>query len=291
MTLSVRLALASAIVPFLALTLTQTPNAQTGLVFQTTFNCPEWNQSMGLNDSVVCNAGDRISGWGGWSTSSGMKDQITSTANNPSGAGGRGFRHWRGDGQNNNGGGLVIQLPAPVQEVWVRYYMRYQAGFAWTNGAPQYTKEHYWNVGQRAQFQFGFSSGSVYLHTYEGSTPNMTSSKTWSSVNGGTTGDGRFHCYEYHVKMDTNGTNGIAEIWYEGTKVMTRTNANWSNGGGATWSEFVLGDNQYNPSNGASMYTDYDDIAVSTTGYIGPLGGGTPTPPVPAAPSDLRIIR
>jgi hypothetical protein len=288
MKVSLRLALTSAVIAFVCLPASHTPSAQVALVFQTSFNCPEWDQGLGLTESIVCGAADGISGWGGWTTSSGAKDQITSSANNPAGAGGRGFRHWRGDGQNNNGGGLTIALPAPVQEVWVRFYMRYQAGFAWTNGAPQYTKEHYWNVGQRGQFQFGFSSGMVYLHTYQGSTANLTSSKTWASINGGNTGDGQFHCYEYHVKMDTNGSNGIAEIWYEGTKVMTRTDVNWSNGG-ATWSEFVLGDNQYNPSNGSSRFTDYDDIAVSTTGYIGPLGGLTI--PIPAAPINLRVIR
>ena len=260
---------------------------QTPLVFQTTFACADWDQAMGLGDSVVCSTGDGIAGLGGWTTSAGDRDQITATANNPAGGGGKGFRHWRGDGQNNNGGGLQIELPAPATEVWVRFYMRYQSGFKWANNEPQYTKDHYWNIGQNGQFTFGFSSGAVYLHTYRGTVTNMRSSQTWSSIMGGSAGDGKFHCYEYHVRMDTNGANGIAEIWYEGTKVLSLNNVNWNDGGGARWSYFGLGENQYNPTNGGSMYTDYDDIAVSTTGYIGPLV----TLSRPAAPTNVQIIR
>ena len=62
----------------------------------------------------------------------------------------------------------------------------------------------------------------------------------------------------------------------------------WNDGGGSKWSNFVLGDNQNAPSNGKSMYTDYDDIAVSTTA-IGPLN--STLPPLPSAPQSLRIIK
>jgi hypothetical protein len=36
----------------------------------------------------------------------------------------------------------------------------------------------------------------------------------------------------------------------------------------------LIGSNQKNVSNGKSMYIDYDDIAFSKTGYIGPVSGG-----------------
>jgi hypothetical protein len=36
------------------------------------------------------------------------------------------------------------------------------------------------------------------------------------------------------------------------------------------------------------MYTDYDDIAIGFSGYIGPLGGA-PAPTGPSAPANLRI--
>src|SRR5512144_419349 len=109
----------------------QTPFAQSSFVWQTTFNCNDWNQTMGLTDAAVCASGDGISGSGGWTTAGHPNgDEITVAANNPAGAGGKGFRHWRADGQNSNGGGINVNLPSPMPELWVRWYMRYQLGFA-----------------------------------------------------------------------------------------------------------------------------------------------------------------
>jgi len=96
------------------------------LVFQTTFNCPEWSQSNGLTDASVCNSGDGISGNGGWTTSGGSLDQITAAANYSGGGGGRGFRHWVGDGLNNTGGGIRVSWVG-VPEIWFRYYIRFQS--------------------------------------------------------------------------------------------------------------------------------------------------------------------
>src|SRR5687767_9283016 len=119
----------------IALSVTTTaPRAQSAVpvIFQTTFNCPDWRQSMGLNDANVCAPSDGIAGSGAWTTSAGSQDQITAAANNPLGAGGKGFRHWRGDGVNNVGGGIRIDFP-PATQMWFRMYIRYQAGFRWIN--------------------------------------------------------------------------------------------------------------------------------------------------------------
>jgi hypothetical protein len=259
------------------------------LVWQTTFNCNDWNEKMGLLDANVCAVGDGISGAGGWATSGHPNgDEITVAANNPAGAGGKGFRHWRGDGQNNNGGGLSINLPAPLPELWVRWYMRYQQGFTWAGGGPQYTKELYFNVDGRApQHAVGFKGADSFGTTqFFPVSRNIDGGPGWLSGQHGSTGDGLFHVYEIHMKRDTNGVNGVWEAWIDGTRAVLATDVNW---GGATFSWFVLGDNQYNPANGGDRYTDYDDLAVSATGYIGPIGGGTPTAPL--APANLRIVK
>lgn len=80
-------------------------------------------------------------------------------------------------------------------------------------------------------------------------------------------GDGESHSYEYHVKQD--GTDGIVEVWVDGVQYLSETGVDL---GCVPWSYFALGSNQ-NEVIGAGAtdyYTDYDDIAMSTVGRIGP---------------------
>ena len=253
--------------------------AQVPLVFQTTFNCPDWIQSMGLGDSAVCATGDGITGNGAWTTSNGNQDQITAAANYPNGGGGKGFRHWRGDGGNNNGGGLAITLPAPVTEMWVRLYMRHSLGMGFTNGAPVYTKDNYWGGCGSGCLIFGIQGNHSWGLNYNGST-NYPSSLTWAQSQGGITGDGLWHVYEYHVKQ--NGAAATIEIWVDNVRYLNMTNADL---GSTPWQGFQLGENQATVTGcNPDCYTDYDDIAISTTGRIGPIGGS-----FLAAPRNLKV--
>jgi hypothetical protein len=266
-----------------ALTWSPTSSAQTvPLVFQTTFACPDWIQGMGGGDANVCSSGDGISGSGDWITSSGSRDQIIAAANNPSGGGGKGFRHWRGDGSNNNGGGLTITLPAPVTEMWVRFYMRFSLGFAWSGGAPSYTKDNYWGACGSGCVIFGIPGNHAWGVNYNGGV-NYPSSRTWSQSQGGNTGDGQWHLYEYHLKQ--NGAAATIEIWVDGVRYLNLTNANL---GSTPWRTFKLGENQSTVTGcNPDCYTDYDDLAISTTGQIGPVGA--PIPGALAAPQNLRV--
>jgi hypothetical protein len=238
------------------------------LVFETTFDCADWNQSMGLGDANVCAPQDGISGYGGWTTNNNSQDEISAAANNPAGAGGKGFRHYRGDGTNNNGGGLSITFPAPVTEMWVRFYMRYSLGFSWTfapDAHPHYTKDHYINVGGPGAMVFGYQGGAWGL--YDGKTAHPSAMGWYASQGNSYTGDGKFHCYEYHVKQA--GTAGVIEIWFDGVQQLTKTGVDLGN---TPWSYFALGSNQNEPigAGATDYYTDYDDLAISTVGYIGP---------------------
>jgi len=281
---TIAISLVSSVCVVAALAWPQTSRAQSvPLVFQTTFNCPDWDQTMGLLDADVCVTGDGISGHGSWTTSLGSNDQITAAANNPGGGGGKGFRHWRGDGSNNTGGALRIGLPVPVTEMWVRFYMRFKSGFAWTGGHPSYTKENYWGECGLGCVIFGIQGASSWGVNYNGST-NYSSSLTWAASQGGNTGDGQWHAYEYHLKQ--NGAAGTIEIWFDGVRYLNQTNAIL---GSTPWQSFTLGSNQSTVTGCIpDCYTDYDDIAISTTGRIGPIG--TPGPgPGPVAPTNLRV--
>jgi hypothetical protein len=255
----------------------RTAHAQAGFVVNTSFDCPDWDQ---LSGTDPCPQDSAIERGGDWTGSSGRGDLITLAANNPLGIG-RGFRHWRDSGTNSGGGGIRVGFP-PTTQVWVRVYMRYAAGFGWVGGHPNYTKDLYFNPGTSNFRILGFSGNNLYVHFAAGSN-NVLSSDTWDGINGGSLGDGRFHCYEIYMKVDTNGSNGEAKIWRDGNLVLNRTGQNL---GGGVLSFFLLGSNQSSVV-GSNLYTDYDDLVVSTTGYIGPIGGSSSS--APTAPSNLRI--
>jgi hypothetical protein len=242
-------------------------SAQAAVLLQTTFNCPDWNQTMGVGESDVCAVGDGIRGWGGWVTAGHPNgDEINAAANNPAGAGGKGFRHWRGDGFDNNAGGIRLAFSA-VPEFWIRWYMRYESGFNWNPvGHPDFTKDIYFTGNTASDVKFGYQFGS-YGVSVVSPVVNLLGG-SWSGVMGGNTGDGAWHCYEAHLKMDTNNADGIAESWIDGNLIQSATSVNYTNG---TWNDFILGSNQNEPSNGQDMYTDYDDIALSDTGRVGCL--------------------
>jgi hypothetical protein len=220
------------------------------LIFQTSFDIPEWTQGGGRDPAP---SDDAIKRYGDW-TAGGQGDQIIAAANRP-GSLGNGFRHYRNAGRNSNGGGLKILLPFPVTAMWVRYYMRYSAGFSWVGGRPQYTKELYWNVGGLNILIFGHQGGGWGLNSR--GVLNVRSSSTWAD-----TPAGQWHMFEYHVQQ----AEGIVEVWVNGVQVLSRRGLNLGN---VPWSHFGLGSNQHNVLTGG--YTDYDDIAVSTVGRIGAL--------------------
>jgi hypothetical protein len=275
-----------------ALSCPQTSRAQT--VFQTTFNIPEWIQTPGLSDSdgQLAPAGDGITGNGGWTTSNGSRDQITAAANNPAGGGGRGFRHWVGNGLNNAGGGIVINF-TPSTQVWIRYYIRHKAGFAWAPGG-QNMKTIYCNRNIPGTFYFGYFFGAIGGHVEQdsgtgnhiadflnSSPPELIQQMTWANWQGGSTGDGNFHVLEVRAKMNTTGasSNGVFEFWVDDTKIYSNSNVHFANTTGARFTNCAVGENHNAPQNGADAYVDFDDIAISTTGYIGPIGAtGTPVP-------------
>lgn len=271
-----------------ALGLLQSSNIQAApaVVWQTTFNCGEWNETFGILENLVCGAGDGIAGWGAWTTGGHPNgDEITLAANNPGGGGGRGFRHWRGDGTNVSGGGLSVNLPAPYPELWLRVYMRYQAGFAWSQ--LNYSKELYFNVTGTAAFTLGFHSADSFGIATISPSRNILGGPGWTSTNGGATSDGQWHCYEAHVKTNTSGANGVAEAWIDGRQVVSARDVDFKMVPG--WSYFGLGSNQATPANGGDRYTDYDDLAVSVAGQVGCTGGTVIA--APAAPTNVHVVR
>ena len=244
-------------------------------IFQTTFDCADWNQSMGLSEAAVCRRGDGIRGNGAWITRNGSLDQITAAANYAAGRGGKGFRHWVGDGLNNGGGGIVVAFE-PAPEIWFRYYIRFQAGFAWTGGVIN-MKTIYCNRGEPGTFYFGLHDGVIGGHVEVDRTGggNKLSRLTWAQWQGGALGDGSFHVLEVHARMNTTArsSDGVLEYWLDGTQIYSDSAVHFANTAGATFSNCAVGENHNNPGNHADAYVDFDDLAVSRAGYVGPIPG------------------
>src|SRR5262245_35973591 len=261
------LLLATAFVCTLLMVRMPAAHAAPVLLWQTTFNCGEWNQSLGLSESIVCGVGDGISGWGSWVTAQHPQgSQITPAATNPTGGGGRGFRLWRCDGFDCNSSALSITVPTAQSELWIRWYMRYQAGFNWApTGQVGFSKEIYMIGNSGTDWTSGFVSTDAFRTEIYSPSIVYTTSVGWQTVNAGTRGDGKWHCYEVHVKMDTTGSNGLLDMWIDGTKRFGSTTINFGTKG--VWQHFLLGENANNPSNGSDNYVDYDDVAVSAAGY------------------------
>jgi hypothetical protein len=99
--------------------------------------------------------------------------------------------------------------------------------------------------------------------------------------------DGLWHAYEIHAKIESPGrSDGVFEAWLDGTKVIDARTVNYGMADkGSLFSFFDIGENTKYPNNGSCAYADFDDVAVSNTGYIGPLGAQAT---VPSAPTDLR---
>ena len=231
--------------------------------------------------------------------------QTTSAANYPGGGGGYGMRSWKGDGSNVLSGPVRFDFPSTQREFWVRWYERWENGSRWSDGIPGYTKSIYMRTeGPSGPYAGFYASG--YRIANQGSTGAYPRSDSggWTTVYPSGVSDGSWHSYEIHMKMDTNGTDGIGQIWVDGNLVSSMTNVNWSGGNSLTQRGFTYFDfqnNQASLANGKAIYVDTDDMVIYTStppkrdaqgnpyiGLIGSTGGGTtPTDTTPPSVPSL----
>ncbi|MCJ7816956.1 MAG: hypothetical protein MUP55_03815 [Candidatus Aenigmarchaeota archaeon] len=260
--------------------------AAVNLPWSTTFNCADWGGSAaGFDATLTC---DGLERGGRWGTAGGTWDSITAAANYSGGAGGKGFRHWIGDGVNSQGSGIKITFPSSVDEFWLRWYMRYETGFNWQS--ISYQKVWYINIGHPncvCWEPIGWNGTRLALLYNGANTPYGGAGwDTWYAggaigPSGHRTSDGGWHYFEIHLKKEVAGGDGVYDYWFDGVLADHRTNVVFNSGGasvGVGWDHMVIDNNRY-PSNGRDMYNDFDDLAVSTTGPIGPISTGPDTTP------------
>ena len=255
-----------------------------GWTFASTYNCSEW----------VCCTTISCDGWlkhGDWHSSGGGYEQITTAANYSAGGGGRGQRHWLGPGNADNSGGIRLDF-ADVPEIWVRFYVRFQTGFSWAV-FNLYYKLIYINVAENPYFECDWPRGFDYAGICINGRDHLSPAGAgWDQVmvggaldvNGHRTSDGQWHCFEYHLKTNTSGANGVWEMWVDGVRLVNLTDMDFL---GGNFNRVLFGSNHTPTLNPGDMYVDYDDIVISNTGYIGPIGGNPGSPP--SSPKNLRI--
>lgn len=79
---------------------------------------------------------------------------------------------------------------------------------------------------------------------------------------------------ELHLKVDTNGTDGVVQVWRNNTLIINRSNIDF---GTSTIDSFNLGSNGNNGNSGppsAVWAVRYDDVAIATVSYTGFIDDG-----------------
>ncbi|MBC2714608.1 MAG: hypothetical protein HF978_04795 [Desulfobacteraceae bacterium] len=246
------------------------------LPWSTTYDCPDW---LAYSDPLNC---DGLSKAGG-QTQCGHYEEIIVEANNPLGSG-KGQRHYVGDDVNQNSGGIMIDFNSLQSELWVRFYIRYEAGFAWSPYL-MYDKLIYLWLGDGSDIHaacipswYNNDNFNLAAQAINGGVNYYSEGTGWTNTMGGATSDGKWHCIEVHMKMDTNGTDGVGEAWIDNVKILDRHDLDWDGPTHTGFRNCLIGSNQRFPSNGRCMAVDYDDVSISNTGRIGPIGGGGPGP-------------
>lgn len=251
--------------------------AAVDLPFSTTFNCAEQAQGQ-VGTWVTC---DGMSSYGGWTTSPGsVGEQITSAANHAAGGGGRGQRHWIGDGLNNNSGSIRINFNTPGNELWIRWYFRHESGLIIPIDDSGQKMLYFTGAGGSCA---GNTGGCYFLLGKTTSRLTVSGTNYFSTVPfgsedlwGGTSSDGQWHWVELHVKkVSTSGADGIVQAWYDGVLRLDRSDVIFGGDLSTGFTGFTIPENaRFTTIGGNEMYQDIDDIEIRTTGPIGPLGGG-----------------
>lgn len=196
----------------------------------------------------------------------------------PNGSAGGLFRHYHkptvGGSGGSGGCGMRTAFSATHPELYFRWYNRWLlnpsgvAGVTWTGATQQ--KIVYINVGSFVCFVIpGLDTATpntqYHVHVSSNSANvNLTANLNTSLAQFTHFGDGNWHLFDLRLKTDTNGSNGIVQLWIDGTQVMDYSSVDFNS---VLWEAWVLGSNSFGLV--ANMWTDYAHPAVGTLGRIG----------------------
>ena len=224
----------------------------------------------------------------------------------------------RGDGWASDNQ-LGLSLPDGYNELYVRFYIKFQLGWKWQTSNNPFQKffriTHYHGGSPYLFFEGGnqhplFTSllakwdGSANVSQYlnyryenvyypNSASPSHTTGDTFYFGSGnysgtgqtfwdnGMVGDGKWHCWEFYVKMNSGIgiPDGIIRFWHDGSLIAEVTDLAWSDEGSQVdprlnWNYLTIGGNSFNHfavnEDEAEQWYAIDDFVVSTK-RIGPL--------------------
>lgn len=264
--------------------------------WETTFDCAPWeallpNYSYPLSCDGIARGADNA----------GLVWAIAANANNPDGAGSLGARFWKGSGGDNiNSGTASVAFPSPQRELWVRWYERYESGFSW--GGSIDVKSLYFK-GTNSNPYIGYQGADYRLYHANAGRYATSAEGGWTDVYQTGTSDGAWEVFEVHIKADTDGTDGVVQIWVGGDLLADYQNVDWGAGGAsfAGWDSFEFLSNQKDPGLARAYYVDADDIAVynqtppttdPVSGYpwIGPVSYTPPSVTCETSPTECSVV-
>jgi hypothetical protein len=181
--------------------------------------------------------------------------------------------------------------------------MRYPVGYAWNPGLYfdkllriwLYPGMTHWVPGYNWGDGFGFAGGNPnqdFFIKSGGWDTVMTSIPGYHGEYDASTehykSDGQWHYYEVHLKVAS--PNGVFQMWIDGIPKVNLT-VDFGPDTGVWFLQLHGNGAQRDPAFcglWGDCYIDIDDIAASTTGYIGPVNEKQDTMP-PAAPGGVMV--
>jgi len=230
-------------------------------------SCVDWTYGQPLNCCGLSPGGQ----WGCDGETPAKYEQINSTG--ALGGSGKSQVHWVGAGDDDNSGGLLLDIAPSSQtnELWIRYYIKYQDGYEANTG---YSKDLYINLGYPGTTIVSMMfADQIYI---TGGDSASCSGCGWASV----FSDHQWHYVEVHLKFGAG--DGVKELWIDGVKRINAQNINYGNSSYRFIQFHRIGSNQGMPTHSGCKARFYDSLAISTTGPIGPAGG-----PPPGAPQNI----
>ena len=166
---------------------------------------------------------------------------------------------------------MRIAFNSPQSELWIRWYMRYEQDFEW-NPLVQ-DKILYIDVNTHPFLVFGYNWSDEVQFLADGNPYSVGAGNGWNTImangttdaRGNKKSDGQWYLYEIHIKMDTNGSNGIGEAWIDGIRRFSRSDMDFGSQtfGKTGWSHIGIGNNNQIPTTTRCMFVDFDDISIS----------------------------
>ena len=193
---------------------------------------------------------------------------------------------------NNSG---IDRTFSGKQEIWVRYYMRYEAvDPAQPSGFSSITaKTHYFKSNTCVQFLtihfFGrrqMDMGSNCLVQFPDQ--NIYHNMNLKPVQIGSI-DGLWHCSEYHIKLDTAGANdGILEMWLDGSQTHGFYNVNYTSAAAGNDNTRLTSLQIYRQGSDNLLRYE-DDMVMSDSARVGCTGTPAQDTTNPNPPTNLTV--